>query len=49
MVEKLANLEDYQITILKETAENELKRKSILLSTANHLQDTRLWLHLQKV
>ncbi|MDD3443164.1 MAG: hypothetical protein PHW89_07870 [Sulfurimonas denitrificans] len=35
MVEKLANLEDYQITILKETVESELKRKSILLSTAN--------------
>ena len=34
MVEKLSNLEDYQITILKDITESELKRKSILLNTA---------------
>lgn len=33
-VEKMSNLEDYQITILKDITENELKRKSILLNTA---------------
>lgn len=34
MVEKLSNLEDYQITTIKDIAESELKRKSILLNTA---------------
>lgn len=35
MVEKLAKLEDFEITILQEVVESELKRKSILFSTAN--------------
>jgi len=35
LVEKLSKLEDYQITILNEVVEDEIKTKSLIFSTAN--------------
>lgn len=35
MVEKLATLEDYQVTVLKNVVEDEMGNKSLLFSTAN--------------